>query len=275
LAVAAVGFIDDLRGLPALPRLVTQVLAAVVITAAVGCWRALAWPGFSELNLGWTGLPLTVVLIVSLTNAYNFMDGIDGIAGTQGAVAGLGWVTVGYSIQDPCVAAVGAVLTTANLGFLIFNWPPASIFMGDVGSSFLGFILAALTVLVAARSPEAAITGVLLVWPFVFDTGFTLLRRAGRGENLLSAHRTHLYQRLVLTGLPQQTVTLIYGGLATIGLLVGTAVAYAAKIASLAGAFLICALAAGLWLAVIWRERVVSVNAAPARAPEQTRRSVH
>jgi UDP-N-acetylmuramyl pentapeptide phosphotransferase/UDP-N-acetylglucosamine-1-phosphate transferase len=261
LVVAAVGLIDDLRGLPALTRLTTHVVGAMVMTAALGHWRVFAWPGLSALDLGWTGFPLTVILVVGLANAYNFMDGIDGIAGTQGAVAGLGWVGIGCTVQDPCVAVTGAVLATSSLGFLIFNWPPASIFMGDVGSAFLGFMLAALVVLVAPRSPATAIAGVLFVWPFVFDTAFTLLRRARRGENLLSAHRTHLYQRLVLTGVPHRTVTLAYGALAIVGVATGHAVVRDATTVSLAGALSICVLAAGLWMVVIWRERMARASA--------------
>jgi len=91
--------------------------------------------------------------------------------------------------------------------------------------------------------------------------------RAGRGENLLSADRTHLYQRLVFREVPHRTVTLIYGGLAIVGVLIGNAVAREVKTASLAGAFLICALAAGLWLVVIWRER--AIGASPAHVSGQ------
>jgi UDP-N-acetylmuramyl pentapeptide phosphotransferase/UDP-N-acetylglucosamine-1-phosphate transferase len=261
LVIAAVGLVDDLRGLPALTRLTTQVFGAVVITTALGHWRVFVWPGLLDLDLGWLGFPLTVILVVGLTNAYNFMDGIDGIAATQGAVAGLGWVGVGYTVQDPCLATTGAVLAAANLGFLTFNWPPASIFMGDVGSSFLGFMLAALVVLVAPRAPEIAFAGVLFVWPFLFDTTLTLLRRVSRGENLLSAHRTHLYQRLVLSGVPHRTVTLTYGALGIVGVASGDAVVRGATIASLAGALLISALATLLWMVVIWRERVARASA--------------
>jgi UDP-N-acetylmuramyl pentapeptide phosphotransferase/UDP-N-acetylglucosamine-1-phosphate transferase len=163
------------------------------------------------------------------------------------------------------LAVVGAVIAAANLGFLLFNWSPASVFMGDVGSAFLGFLLAALAVYAAPRSPAIATAGILFVWPFVFDTAFTLLRRAGRRENLLCAHRSHLYQRLVLTGVSHRTVALLYGALATVGVAVGYAVAREAAIASMAGALLISALAAGLWLVVIRRERAVSVGLTPTQ----------
>ena len=255
LLVAAVGLIDDVRGLPAAARLVAQVSAAALVLLGIGAWRTFVWPGICSISLGWAAVPFTLLVVVGLTNAYNFMDGVDGIAGSQGVVAGFGWIGAGYAIQDPLLAVVGAVIATASLGFLFFNWSPASVFMGDVGSSFLGFLFAALAVYVADRSPAMATAGILFVWPFVFDTAFTFLRRAGRRENLLRAHRSHLYQRLVLTGVSHRTVAVLYGALATVGVVVGNAVAREAKVASIAGALLIGALAAGLWLIVIWRER--------------------
>jgi len=95
----------------------------------------------------------------------------------------------------------------------------------------------------------------LFVWPFVFDTAFTLLRRAGRRENLLSAHRGHLYQRLVLTGVSHRTVTLLYGALAAIGLAVGYVVGRGAANPSIAGALLLALLAGALWRVVVLQER--------------------
>jgi UDP-N-acetylmuramyl pentapeptide phosphotransferase/UDP-N-acetylglucosamine-1-phosphate transferase len=215
-------------------------------------------------------IPFTVLLVAGFTNAYNFMDGIDGIAGSQAAIAGFGWIGAGYALQDPLVAVLGAVLAAANLGFLLFNWPPASIFMGDVGSSFLGFVLAVLSVLVARQSAAIAMAGMLFVWPFVFDTVFTFLRRVGRREHLLRPHRTHLYQRLVLTGVSHRAVTLLYAALATTGLAVGHAVAREATIASAAGASLISVLAATVWLVVVRRERSVGVSRDPARVRDRT-----
>ena len=267
LLVAAVGLADDVRGLPALTRLAAHVIAGVLVVVGIGAWRSFAWPGLGVLDLGRVAVPFTVLLVVGLTNAYNFMDGVDGIAGSQGLVAGLGWTGVGYALQDPLVTVAGSVIACASLGFLFFNWSPASVFMGDVGSGFLGFMLAALTVFVSPRSPAAASAGILFVWPFVFDTAFTLFRRAGRRENLLCAHRSHLYQRLVLTGVSHGAVALLYAVLATVGVVVGIAVVREARLVSLAGSVLIASLAAGLWVVVIWRERAARLRLAPSQVP--------
>jgi UDP-N-acetylmuramyl pentapeptide phosphotransferase/UDP-N-acetylglucosamine-1-phosphate transferase len=112
---------------------------------------------------------------------------------------------------------MGMLLAAASLGFLGQNWPPARIFMGDVGSAFLGYAFAVLAVAAAQRDSRLALVGILFVWPFVFDTAFTLLRRLSHGENVFIAHRSHLYQRLVIAGCSHRFVTLLYIGLAAWG----------------------------------------------------------
>ena len=261
--IAAAGLADDVWGLSAVTRLAIYGATAILFAINAGVWRNVAWPGIGSIDLMWLSVPLTVVLIVSLTNAYNFMDGIDGIAGTQSAIAGLGWIGIGCSLQEPLFCVTGAVIASSSLGFLLFNWPPARVFMGDVGSAYLGFTFAALAVLAASRAPEAATAGILFVWPFVFDTSLTFLRRMARRENLLRAHRTHLYQRLVLTGVPQRTVTLIYGSLALVGAGVGMAALRGESVASRAGVVLIGVLAGGLWLAVNRREQSAVARVRP------------
>ena len=145
------------------------------------------------------------------------MDGIDGIAGGQAVVAGLGWAALGWLSDQPLVGILGILLAASSLGFLGHNWPPARIFMGDVGSAFLGFTFAVLAVAAAQRDARLALAGVLLVWPFIFDACFTFLRRLRNGENVFAAHRSHLYQRLVIAGYSHRTVTLLYIGLAAWG----------------------------------------------------------
>jgi UDP-N-acetylmuramyl pentapeptide phosphotransferase/UDP-N-acetylglucosamine-1-phosphate transferase len=201
LLVALVSLKDDLRPLPALIRLAAHVAAAGVLVGGMPA----AW-----------GLPAAFWL-VGLTNAYNFMDGIDGIAGLQGAVAGSAWAAIGWLAGRPEIALLGALLAAASLGFLAHNWSPARIFMGDVGSAFLGYSFAALPLLFDATSLRSLLMGVLVVWPFVLDSGFTLLRRLLRGENVLTAHRGHLYQRWAQSGAPHARIALAYGALSLLG----------------------------------------------------------
>jgi SAM-dependent methyltransferase len=198
---------------------------------------------------------LTLLWIVGLTNAYNFMDGIDGIAGCQAAIAGMGWCALGGWSGLPLVTVLGLLLAASSLGFLIHNWPPAKIFMGDVGSTFLGYSLAVLPILAAQSDPRLAVAGVLLVWPSVFDASFTFLRRLRRGENVFAAHRSHLYQRLVITGLSHRWVSSLYGALALIGLALACAWTLRLPGGAPAVALILPLLCLSLWLFVVQRER--------------------
>ena len=147
--IAGVSWLDDQRSLPNRVRFAAHSLGAILAILAFGYWRVVSIPLIGSLDLGWLGLLITFVWIAGLTNAYNFMDGIDGIAGGQAVVAGLGWAVLGWSDQQPLVAALGVLLAAASLGFLGHNWPPARIFMGDVGSAFLGYTFAVLPVVAA------------------------------------------------------------------------------------------------------------------------------
>ena len=146
------------------------------------------------------------------------MDGIDGIAGAQALVGGNWLDDRGAARRDRAdIAALSLLVAAASSGFLLHNWHPAKVFMGDAGSGFFGFLFAALPLLAPAGSVSFVWCAVLLMWPFLFDTGFTLLRRASRFENVLAAHRSHIYQRLVITGCSHVQVTLVYAGLAMLG----------------------------------------------------------
>lgn len=254
LCLAVVGFIDDMRNLSAVVRLAIQIALAAAFVWAVGPWGQVEIPDVWRVDLGVAAGALTMVFLVWITNAYNFMDGIDGLAGVQGVVAGLGWLLVGDRLDDPLMMTAGASVGAACLGFLFFNWPPASIFMGDVGTGFLGFLFGGLTVYASTRSPAAATAGVLFVWPFLFDTIFTIAGRAARREHLLRAHRSHLYQRLVLSGSSHRQITLLYGALAAFGVLIGVRSVSSGVPGALWFAFPL--LGAALWMLVRRRERL-------------------
>ncbi len=219
--IAVVSWFDDVKSLSAKVRFLAHFMAAGIVIAKWGYWEHLNVPLLGNVYLGPLGLLLTLIWIVGLTNAYNFMDGIDGIAGGQALIAGTGWAIIGWMIDDKFIFAIGGLLAASTLGFLFYNWSPAKIFMGDVGSTFLGFSFAVVPVM-ATRSASTIrnfipLVGFLLIWPFVLDTGFTLLRRLSKGENIFQAHRTHIYQRLAIAGYSHQIVSLLYIGLALIG----------------------------------------------------------
>lgn len=213
-AIAIVGFIDDVRGLRASLRLVVQLAAAAV--AAIGgalIIRTIDVPLRAPLALGLLALPLTVFWLVAMTNAYNFMDGINGIASLQAIAAGGGLALIFVQRGDAGAAAVAAALAGAAAGFLPWNFPKASIFMGDVASGTLGFLFAALVVR-AANDGESFIAASLVLLPFYADSGVTLLRRLARRERVFEAHRSHFYQRLNGHGWSHARVSLLWFALA-------------------------------------------------------------
>ena len=220
--IALVSLYDDVRKLDARTRLLVHGFVAVGFLAVVGWWSGGDLPFAPGLELGWAGAVLAFCWLVGMTNAFNFMDGIDGLAGLQGAVAGVAWAALGWHTGAPTVAAAGLGAAAASLGFLRFNWAPASIFMGDVGSTFLGFTFAALPLLEFREAAEVSslaripLAGLLVVWPFVFDAMSTFLRRLAGAQNVFAAHRQHIYQRLVASGLGHAAVAGLYGVLAAL-----------------------------------------------------------
>jgi Fuc2NAc and GlcNAc transferase len=203
--VAAVGWLDDRRGVSARVR--------ATVHAAAACWAAYwIWGELTPAALA------GVVCIMWAINLYNFMDGIDGLAGAEassiGLIAGALFLMAGRSD----LAAVAFLVAAAALGFLGWNWPPARIFLGDVGSGFLGFTFGALS-LIAGRSGALPLAlCLLLAGVFAFDATITLLRRAARGEPWHQAHRSHAYQRLVQAGSTHGQVT---GGVLLVNLGLG------------------------------------------------------
>lgn len=214
--IAIISYIDDVNPLPAAVRFPFHLAAAVIAVLGAGAWSEIALPGSYVLSLGVLAIPLTCIWIAGVTNIYNFMDGIDGIAGAQAVVAGMAWAIIGYSSGNVLLMLAAAIIAAASAGFLAHNWPPARIFMGDVGSAFLGFSFAALPLLSNAKR-ASFVTAVLVLWPFLFDGTLTILRRLRRRENIFAAHRSHLYQRLNIAGLSHALITKLYAALAILG----------------------------------------------------------
>ena len=191
LAVAAIGFADDHGHVPARFRLMVHAGAAALAVWALG-GAPVVPVGAATLALGWVGNLLAVITVVWVLNLYNFMDGIDGIASSEGvfvtgAIAGL--VGPGSALFLPALA-----MAAACAGFLVFNWPPARIFMGDVGSGWMGFAVAVLLLAAALEGRINVWAGLILLGVFAVDATTTLIRRLLRGERVHEAHRSHAYQ---------------------------------------------------------------------------------
>jgi Fuc2NAc and GlcNAc transferase len=199
LAIAAVGWLDDHRPLPSLPRLGVHVLAAAWAVAWLGGMPALR-AGRSLLHLGPPGAVLAVLGIVWATNLYNFMDGVDGIAAGEAVAAGAAGAVLLWMAGAPGLAAPALVLAAAAAGFLPWNWQPARIFMGDVGSGAIGYAFGVLALASENAGAVPALVWLLLLGVFVVDATVTLLRRMARREPFLHAHRSHAYQRAVQGG---------------------------------------------------------------------------
>ena len=208
LAVAVLGAAEDLgRDLAPGARLVVQTAVACAVVGVLGPLERLPVPSPLDVPLGVLGWPLTVLWVVGVTNIFNFLDGIDGYAGLQGVVAGAAMALVGFG----WVAGFGVVSAAACAGFLVHNWHPARVFMGDVGSLTLGFLFAVLPLGLGANSHVGVFVMGMALWFFLMDGTFTILRRIWRGEKTWQAHRSHLYQRLTIAGWSHAKVVLWVG----------------------------------------------------------------
>ena len=216
--IAAVSFLDDIFSVPFWIRLAVHFLSAGAFVYSSGHYYVISplLPG--NLELGSFAPGFTVLFIVWTINAFNFMDGIDGIAGTQGVGAAFGWMLLGISSAVWAHANLGAILVGSCAAFLLFNLPPAKVFMGDVGSTFLGFTFAVFPLIAAPNAlsslPADILLVVILLWLFLFDTVFTRVQLVVNRRNFWKAHREHHYQRVVESGRSHLAVSLFFGGYA-------------------------------------------------------------
>ncbi len=212
MMIATVSLIDDKRGVSVRYRLFVHILAAVVLMSNGFYILNLETPFFSlELHL-WLAYLFSFLLILWSINLYNFMDGMDGFAGGMAFIGFSVFAVLGMLKGASIYALLAAIIASANGAFLLFNFPPARIFMGDTGSSVLGFLMAAMMIWADNKGIFPLWIGILVFSPFILDASITLLRRAINGEKIWQAHRSHLYQRLVLSGWShRRTVTMEYG----------------------------------------------------------------
>lgn len=215
IGISIVSWLDDLYSISKTWRFLVHISAAGLIIADVGHFQTAYLPYVGEFNLKFAGVIITFFWIIWLTNAYNFMDGIDGIAGLQAVTSGIGWMLVGKVLGIDEIALYGGIIAFSCLGFLIHNWDPAKIFMGDVGSAFLGFTFSVLPLLASREQPVYShilpIIAILLLWLFIFDSIFTIIKRLIKKDKIWEPHREHIYQRLVIKGYSHKLVTVLYG----------------------------------------------------------------
>jgi Fuc2NAc and GlcNAc transferase len=197
IAIATIGLADDLKPLSARLRLGVQLLAATILLAGLQDVPRFTAAGFSLPF--YLGLPLALLWLLWMTNLYNFMDGIDGLAGMHAMAVGFCAALLLAAAQVPAVLWLAPLLVAvASGGFMVWNFPPARIFMGDTGSAWLGFVFAALALLSGIYDPGLFWLWAILLAVFVTDATLTLLTRLLRGQRIHEAHRCHAYQRVSL-----------------------------------------------------------------------------
>jgi Fuc2NAc and GlcNAc transferase len=233
--IVIISWLDDIYSIAFHWRLIVHVIAGLLLIADVGYFDTVFVPAIGNVYLGRLGLFLTVLAVVWTVNAYNFMDGIDGIAAGQSISASIGWLLLAVHFRSADLVLLSALVGSASVGFLVHNWPPAKIFMGDAGSAFLGFTFAGLPLLARERGfpdPEhLPWIGTLFLWLFIFDSVTTIIRRLLRGDRIWEAHRSHLYQRMVINGYSHRRVTSLYFALSILLMLL--VCAYGAKLVPL------------------------------------------
>lgn len=198
-AIAVVGWLADRYRLSAVIRLAAHFLTAGWALHWLGGLPAVG-VGWSAVSLGSVGQLVVVVGIAWAVNSYNFMDGIDGLAGTEAVAVGSLGGTLLLASGDPSLALVAFLIAGSAGGFLVWNWAPAKVFMGDVGSGLLGYYFAILAVASERAGSLPLVIWVVLLGAFGYDATVTLIRRVLRREAWYRAHRSHAYQRAVQAG---------------------------------------------------------------------------
>ena len=232
------GIIDDIKDLSPKYKVLIQVIAAVCLIVA-GVRITIITNPFSEvypyLDMGWINIPLTIIWIVGVTNAFNLIDGLDGLAAGIAFISSVTLMIISILNGRTEAVFLTAVLSGAILGFLPYNFNPAAIFMGDTGSQLLGFLLATISIEGAIKSATAFVIAVpILAFGLpIYDTLFAMIRRKVNGKPMLQADKGHLHHRLLNMGLSQkQAVIIMYfisailGGIAIIAMQISTRRAY-------------------------------------------------
>lgn len=232
------GVLDDVKDLKPKYKIIIQVIAAICILQS-GIRISIVTNPFREfypyLSVGWIHIPITIIWIVGVTNAFNLIDGLDGLAAGIAFISCVTLMIVSLINGRLEAAFLTAVLSGAILGFIPYNFNPASIFMGDTGSQLLGFLLAAISIEGAIKSATAFVIAVpILAFGLpIYDTLFAMIRRKVNGKSMMAADKGHLHHRLLNMGMSQkQAVIIMYlisaalGGIAIIAMKISNERAY-------------------------------------------------
>jgi UDP-GlcNAc:undecaprenyl-phosphate GlcNAc-1-phosphate transferase len=212
--IFAAGVLDDRRSLPVAFRFAAQIAATVVLVRGGNVVDHIYVPLAGTIDLDMLAVPFTVLFVLSSINFYNFIDGIDGLAAGSACIVSGFLALIAYMLGHVPLALVCLAVTGSSLGFLQFNFPPSKLFMGDGGSTFLGYFFAFAAITGNRLVPEVPFfVTVLLLSSLYLDAGVTLVRRLFRGEKILQPHRTHYYQRLLALGFNHKQVTVLEYGL--------------------------------------------------------------
>ncbi len=223
--IVVLGIFDDIYALPAKPKFLVQIAAALIAVLAGNRIEVLSNPNIFSPNpyweLGMLSIPVTVVWILAITNSVNFIDGLDGLACGVSTISAATMLVIALLVSERDVALMMAALVGACMGFLPYNFNPAKIFMGDTGSTFLGFIMATMSV----EGMFKQYTIISFVVPFlmlglpIFDVCFAVVRRVSHGQSPMKPDRGHVHHRLIDMGFSQkQAVGVLYVISAILGL---------------------------------------------------------
>jgi len=275
--IVLMGAVDDIVNLSPWVKLGAQILAALAAIRSGIIINVLSNLNFlSEttfVQLGVLGHPLTLLWIVGCTNAVNLIDGLDGLAAGVSAISSFSMLVVALFVSEPAVAILLAALAGACLGFLPYNLNPAKIFMGDVGSQFLGYVLATVSVMGMFKF-QAIVTFLIPVLALsvpLADTVFAFFRRIFRGQNPLRADRGHFHHRLMAMGLSQkQTVAVLYAVSASLGIF-GVLLARPHTAVRIVCLVLVFAISLGVWLLLFRRHGAAQKPSTPPADAEETK----
>ncbi len=223
--IVVLGIFDDIHALPAMLKFVVQIIAALVATLMGNRIEVLTNPNVFSDNpvweLGWLSIPVTIIWIVAITNAVNLIDGLDGLACGVSTISSLTMLVIALLVSNMNVATVMAALVGACIGFLPYNFNPAKIFMGDTGATFLGFIMATMSVqgMFKMYNLISFVVPFLILGLPIFDVCFAVIRRISKGQSPMTPDRSHVHHKLIDMGMSQkQAVGTLYVITAILGL---------------------------------------------------------